>query len=491
MGDVLRTRTLLRGAMMNALVEAAGGSNSILATSGAFHMVCDPFKFLKLDGDDRESRVQGRILSNRDTRIPDLTHELICHFNDHPLLLGTISALGAFVTKNTWVLASDTLRPQPPPTPLPPPLQKNGCQTLMKGQASKVIPTDLTTSKFNCYLPIALILREACNRARNLGAADEKLHQLLQGLGPDGTQVYLPEHMDPIRATNAYRILMQTHLPAAQLTSATGISAILAYMGSGQSSATSGFLEAHGECFWDHKKCYDTFKSVSEQASVTAIKYQNPGVWGQTCSHLRFVKDGDDGFLKDRVAKAFSPEVQGCWVKWLGGLVGKDPADISPTQQKSWEETYKFITTLGITGFSSGLTPLQFTNSLALAGITKEPTLEEMKVWVCAHPKKGACSGLEFLGFKLKGPGGKREKVDIGVAFDSVYRFLDQHLSAEDKSHLHFGAMFVEHALCKVSRWEARSSGALSGHGVEAGDWIPGENTHNKMAFPIPVISDI
>jgi len=50
--DHLKLKTLLCSAVMYVLVDTAGGNNVILATATAFQMVCDPFKFLKLNKQD-------------------------------------------------------------------------------------------------------------------------------------------------------------------------------------------------------------------------------------------------------------------------------------------------------------------------------------------------------------------------------------------------------------------------------------------------------
>jgi hypothetical protein len=226
-GDILKTKTLFRGIMMDALVQAANGNDSILATRIAFQMVSDPFQFLRLDGDDREDRIQARIVGGKDARIPDLICELRCHFVDHPLLLESVSDLGEFVAKNTWDRASKSLQPPPPlpepsatppsPSLLPPKQRKQRQSIATKGaslsQDSLTNPIPIVTPPTAKFLPIALILREACNRARGFGAADPGLYQLLLGLGPNREYRWPPEQMDPVRATNAYARLMETYLP--------------------------------------------------------------------------------------------------------------------------------------------------------------------------------------------------------------------------------------------------------------------------------------
>lgn len=75
----LKNHTLLCGAPMDALVTATRGDDSILASTSAYRMVCNPFKALKLDKADREDRLSAAILAGTDTRIYQLTEELQLH----------------------------------------------------------------------------------------------------------------------------------------------------------------------------------------------------------------------------------------------------------------------------------------------------------------------------------------------------------------------------------------------------------------------------
>ena len=271
----LKSRTLIRGALMNALVSAAGGSDAILATEAAFQMACKPFKFLKLDSEDRESRLQTRILTGDDARLPDLSDELAMYFRNNPSPLTAITTLGTFIAERTLTNASKNLQPALPAAPsttstLPPPKVKR-----KRNMTSEAAATIILTTNSANFLPIALILREALNRIRGLKPANLDLYQILRGYGSDGLPLYPPEQTDPVRAGNAYACLMEMHLSPKRLTSKAGISALLSYMGSGQSSPTAQFLKANPGCFFGRVELTHAINSALAQNS--AVKAQSAG----------------------------------------------------------------------------------------------------------------------------------------------------------------------------------------------------------------------
>ena len=180
----------------------------------------------------------------------------------------------------------------------------------------------------------------------------------------------------------------------------------------------------------------------------------------------------------------FLDSIQEEWLEWLGGLAGLDPKRVLPDQRKSWKDTLTFITNTKIAGFGTGLTPLQFSNSLSLIGLVAEPTLEDMTTWLAKNTKLGAFGGLKLLGFNADL---EANKDACKPAFECVYRFLDEHLSTSDKQLVHFGTIFVEHLLCKVSRWSKHGANLKEG-GVW--QWESGANEVDCMAFPIPVLCD-
>ncbi|KAF8970783.1 hypothetical protein BDZ97DRAFT_1646413, partial [Flammula alnicola] len=115
---------------------------------------------------------------------------------------------------------------------------------------------------------------------------------------------------------------------------------------------------------------------------------------------------------------------------------------------KAWLEAVTFLEELGVSGFASGLTPFQTANMLAILGLCKMPTPEEMAIWIAAHPDKGAWHQLVDLGFVAD-----NSTTNMRAAFLAYHRFLDQHLSSGDQALLHFSPIFSEHFLCKTKRW--------------------------------------
>ncbi|THV01822.1 hypothetical protein K435DRAFT_595095, partial [Dendrothele bispora CBS 962.96] len=107
-------------------------------------------------------------------------------------------------------------------------------------------------------------------------------------------------------------------------------------------------------------------------------------------------------------------------------------------------------TNTNVVGFRSGLTRMQFANSLVLLNLCDMPTSDDMADIIWSNRGMGAFEGLQRLGFDVK-PGCETEQVR--QAFRAVYNFLDYHLSVKDKEDLGFSPIFVEHLLCKVTRW--------------------------------------
>ena len=134
-----------------------------------------------------------------------------------------------------------------------------------------------------------------------------------------------------------------------------------------------------------------------------------------------------------------------------------------------------------------------------------EPTVQEMADFLVNAAKgkgkgkesKGGIKGLELLRFKIS------DRHDPGLwiraAFTSFYDHLDAHLTAADKAELHFGAMFVEHLLCKISRYQSIflkdplagtvtlvSLGEIAQQKQGSG-WVSGANALDCTKFPIPL----
>ncbi|KAJ8075901.1 hypothetical protein PM082_021533 [Marasmius tenuissimus] len=94
---------------------------------------------------------------------------------------------------------------------------------------------------------------------------------------------------------------------------------------------------------------------------------------------------------------------------------------------------------------------MQLANTLALLGLCELPSCDDMANIVHTHKNKGAFEGLQHLGFSVTASSTVEE---VRSAFRCVFDFLDHRLRLEDKVVLKFNAIFVEHLLCKVTRWE-------------------------------------
>ncbi|KAF9062573.1 hypothetical protein BDP27DRAFT_1140530, partial [Rhodocollybia butyracea] len=94
---------------------------------------------------------------------------------------------------------------------------------------------------------------------------------------------------------------------------------------------------------------------------------------------------------------------------------------------------------IGIAGFGSGITRMQFANTFALLALCPLPSCDTMAKIVLANKHMGAFEGLQ--------------QVHVQAAFCCVYDALDHMLPTSYQAKICFNAIFVEHLLCKVSRW--------------------------------------
>ena len=492
----VQARTILRGAAMNALVVATRGNESILASAGAYNLLVSPWKYFRVSPKDRVEAIAASVMKDTDTTILGYAQALAAHFMSNQTLLSSIDECASLIRENVFgqavPTASKTKSRQP---------QQKRTSTLKK--LKDCGPTSIQDiislpNQPPSLLPIGAILREACNRFRDFPAADEILSRVLNGKSPTGQQLYPPEQTDPVRGDNVYTQLLLKTLPPNKLTTRQGISALLAYMGTGQCTATHGFLWDNPDIFWEYKNCVNAFETARSendsvynsnpmvmQAKAAGKKHKKfiPGmkryefsqVWGQPCCHLSV-----QGGIKERFQPIFEPAIQDRWEEWLGSLLNKDPALVTSAEKRPWKDALEFVQSLGIKGFASGLTPLQFANNLKIAGIVADPSAPDMVSWLYINRELGATKGLQYLGFQPKTFRG------FLAAFLVVHDHLDEHLSADDKSILHFGVIFTEHLLCKISRWRARLRSEDRLNPEVKSEWIKGANATNHLAFPVP-----
>ncbi|KAJ7459115.1 hypothetical protein B0H11DRAFT_1737507 [Mycena galericulata] len=311
--------------------------------------------------------------------------------------------------------------------------------------------------------------------------------------------------MDPIRADLRGLKWLHKVLPPRLWTTATGFSSLLAFMGTGQGTMTTDFLQLLDRKddkmhFASLKACVDEFRSVEARntalgASAT-IKYDNPTIYGQANTwytihpSIRVARNVYINLsLEQKFEPYFSEELQRSWQAFLGLLADQDPAS-SDAPQKSWEDVVQWIVHSGVNGFGSGLGALQFANNAVLAGIATSPSPAAMAQWIFANKSYGAFAGLRVLRFKLHQ---KASPAAVRAAFLCFYTWLDHHLTAEDKKLLRFDAIFVEQLLCKVGRWKSRMKEmAKKDLDLDAAElldnevWKQGANLEDHTRFPFP-----
>ncbi|KAJ6478458.1 hypothetical protein DFH09DRAFT_951655 [Mycena vulgaris] len=310
--------------------------------------------------------------------------------------------------------------------------------------------------------------------------------------------------MDPIRADLQGLDLLKRVLPLSLLTTKTGISSLFVFMGTGQGTMTSEFLlrmeEKPGKMhFVTLNDCIEQFQTIElwnqNLDPASRIQYENPAIYGQPNSWYTThptIREGDKYrklSMLEKFQPFFSDEVQRSWEAFLGLLANND-LSLSPTPQKSWEDVLRWIVQSGLSGFGTGLAPLQFAKNIVLSGIAESPSPATMAQWIFANKGYGAFAGLRVLGFNLPE---KASAATVRAAFVCFYSWLDHHLSPDDKLVLHFDSIFVEQLLCKIGRWKGRMWDMARIELVvearrlfEGSQSESGANLEDHTKFPIP-----
>ncbi|KAJ7075691.1 hypothetical protein C8R43DRAFT_910601 [Mycena crocata] len=323
------------------------------------------------------------------------------------------------------------------------------------------------------------------------------------------------DHINPARAASVNLQLLRKHIPGAKATTTMGLSNLLAWMLTGQGFSTSGFLEDHSFFFESLKDCVSHFEDAQNLNAVVVAKYlalhpntplaqlkklpgyipiDDPNVWGQAANDLCLnptirYSGGKSMSITAKFAPCYEEVVSSRWRKWLGPLADTDPGKYTGSRH-SWFDALDFIQSFGVNGVKgNGLTTLQLANNMVFLGICVEPTAAEMGAWIADNSTLGAFKGLILLGFNLHAA----DLIATRVAFQVFYDHLDRFMSAEDKALLGFGAIFVEHLLCKVQRWEERYFEGMRqslkdfANGLPDSAWVFGDNLTNQKAFPFPL----
>ncbi|KAJ7184074.1 hypothetical protein C8R46DRAFT_882627 [Mycena filopes] len=309
--------------------------------------------------------------------------------------------------------------------------------------------------------------------------------------------------MDPVRADLQGFNLLKQVLPPAQWTSLAGISSLLVFMGTGQGTMTKEFLLGQPTMLFNSlQACVELFSRMENRAaqdSATAIKYENPSIYGQVNGWYSVhpsIRVAENVWrhlsILEKFLPYFSEELRNSWLAFLGLLANRDPATTSEVDapRRSWEEVMRWIVHTNLSGFGTGLAPLQFANNVVLAGLAKPPSPAAMAQWIYANKSYGAFTGLRVLGFNLTP---SSSPATVRAAFMCFYSWLDHHLSPSDKEVLRFNSIFVEQLLCKIGRWNnrllsmARINLVDQARGeFEGCSWTSEANLTDHTQFPIP-----
>lgn len=135
------------------------------------------------------------------------------------------------------------------------------------------------------------------------------------------------------------------------------------------------------------------------------------------------------------------------WIDHLGRAANRDPKDCELDDLPGWYPAIDLINGLEIPAFKTGLTTMQTVNTLAICGVVKMATTEEMGRWISQNRGLGAVKGLALLGFTVK------TAIEIEGAFICFHNYLESKLTPEDMKDIGFHPPFTEHVLCKTPRW--------------------------------------
>jgi hypothetical protein len=534
--DLIRDRAITRGAVLQCIVDACGGDDSILASSDMEALLGCPARMFS-SRIRQEKKFAAGVLNNPDRNLAHLADWLASRLEAYPSILvyaarvarvvhrGLLELHYGLTLSDEHFLNPDMLYDESEDVPfLAPALERNPQSNTRKKNTYFLSPTVdsiLSDSEAPYFGAIGLILRERCNEMRDFKEASPILRNVLQGRHPtQGREQFDRDQTDPARQHSEYAKLLCDALPASQLTGRLGISRLLAYMGTGQGNKTRSFVCSGRDTannlfpmlFENLADCvnrFETFElsnmsiladfratSSSRAARIPGYKQTyNACIWGQASNHLLLqptigkAKKKRKISVEEKFAPYFSNDVQDKWVNWLAGLYGQDPATYQGTKN-SWSSALRFILDLNVLGFQSGLTPLQFANNLVFLGICDAPDPFEVANWIASNKSLGAYNGLVKLGFSLTG------YASIDIAYTAVYKHLEANLSDDDKERLGFGTLFVEHLLCKVGRWEYRlrlqklDFMLMAREAAIGVSWIKGANATDNLAFPIPLSID-
>ncbi|KAJ7080375.1 hypothetical protein B0H15DRAFT_933240 [Mycena belliarum] len=526
----VHARLISRGAVLQCIVDACG-TEGILACEALFSVLTSPTgMFPKINDDERFMKA---IFSAEETTLQPLRDKLASMLDDDPDVPFYACEIAQYIHHRTLELQQRHVMTEEQvqdPFALPPEqrvvtARKPGARplNLKRIPVVRLSPEELVHNLSvrgpALFALPAVIIREALSKMRGHQHVVLSLRRILDGKNPaTGTESRANlDHVNPARAASTNLQLLKEHIPPIRATTAIGLSNLLAWMLTGQGFSTSKFLSQHPFFFHSAADCISHFQDAQDsnaavvaayladhsKAKMSAMKkladfvsLDDPNVWGQASNDLSLNptirnSGGKSLSIAEKFAPCFTKDVEASWTKWLGDLAGKDP-DVYTGPRHSWIEAISFIQSLGLNGVKgNGLTTLQLANNFVFLNICVEPSAAEMGAWIADNPTLGAFKGLTLLGFNVSAS----DPIATRVAFQVFYDHCDRFLSTQDKVSLGFGAIFVEHVLCKVQRWRERYK---EGPGTttldrfalslldSAPQWVPGANLNNPTCFPFP-----
>ena len=303
-------RSITRAAILGCIAEACG-TNGIFASSQMDQFLQSPAIIFE-EPLSRERKFAPEVLKQRDIVLQPLLDWIRNHLAEHPNITADAKRLNELADLHILELflgkrpsSDDDL------------LVENSKSQKSNTKGKKDVATVLLPVTFQAIVhpdhkdgiklgELALIIREALNQKRGHQPSDEVLNRVLNGhhATTSASNQHNPDHTYPIRQNLHSASLLQAHLPADLLTSKTGLSNLLSWMGTGQGFKTRSFLElfTHQKQFFSSnlEEMIENFQAVVAQNALIVSRYPEhprpqdlPGiipvddmlVWGQP-NHL-------------------------------------------------------------------------------------------------------------------------------------------------------------------------------------------------------------
>jgi hypothetical protein len=451
-------RTIIRGAAIDAIVEACDGDDGILASKTVEGLLKSPVLFYSTEHHETNDNNLSRKLANGDPsplqplrswlkdfihrspgtltqarKLGDKVYERMC----------SLHGLQSFPRFNALVLSASAK-------------SHKSISRRLKSPSKALLPEVPLTlevllpsrDEFN-FSELGLIMREALNKRRSLPVGDIRISRLMQGMHPTtglATGKQDLDHFNPIRLDNTYARMLKEQFTDDRIVGPYFLQNLFVWMSTGQGLVTAQFVKFTDLWFEDLQPCIRVFRNAH---AANDVKFYNTRIWGTTCAS--FAVETKRFTIEEKFTPFFDKTVTETWKKFLGERYQSSGPYSGPLP--SFTEALALLNglckKLKLHGFNDGLTNLQFANNLASLDLCQPPTIDEIAGWIYRHQTKGAFKGLLAMGFKLKG----RPEHWTKAAFQCVYDHISATLSPEDRAELRFGTIFVEHILCKVSRF--------------------------------------